>query len=634
MYSSIVAYSVSKTCAVIAVEPNPVVLPNGSVRVDLRNAGCNQQCCTGKCQQACLNPVAMKVCPHFRCGQPTPGPTVPITCFVRGFAISTDGGSHFTQPLEGARDLWDPNCQGSMLTIPGQGLFFSNPHSDTVSTRTNMTLQRSIDGGKTWRQRAISPPNRHDAYSALTHVSEPDMIGLLWETGGALGPSSTPEMVINFVKVSTEIKTDDTSRLTAPTQPLVAPPSASTAHYRQQALTQEESVIGIGSSDLAPVNPKDHGAVGNCTRMQTTGPRCYVDDTIALQQAIDYAQITGRSLLIPAGIYAISKPLFVHCTGALELIHHNGPVYIEPKAYLCTGIEGKEWYHPLRISGEGKENTVIMATKPMKAVLTIGKSTNVSLGIHVEKLHLHANYLADHGLLAQGVVRSRFTYVAASEALKIGMKLQDGFILYVQDCDLVKNGIGLWLEANANGVEVSDCSLSNNEQIGVYIERGQQVSVARNMIEVRSICPIPPTPMRPCLLSPSVIIALLTLTLNLSQGNGGPGIFAYDTLALDCNSNYFEANCCGIYAKDAKSNPQPYTLLPPSPSPIANYSNARPIAVNADIVVSGLRPPYYGTGDPVRALRISGSRFDGGCGYQHGASGFGPGATWNPNATK
>ena len=70
-------------------EPNPVVLPNGSVRVDLRNAGCNQQCCTGNCQQACLNPVAMKTCPHFTCGRPTPGPTVPITCFVRGFAIST-----------------------------------------------------------------------------------------------------------------------------------------------------------------------------------------------------------------------------------------------------------------------------------------------------------------------------------------------------------------------------------------------------------------------------------------------------------------------------------------------------------------------------------------------------------------
>ena len=37
------------------------------------------------------------------------------------------------------------------------------------------------------------------------------MIGLLWETGGALGPSSTPEMVINFVKVSTSFKPGVTS---------------------------------------------------------------------------------------------------------------------------------------------------------------------------------------------------------------------------------------------------------------------------------------------------------------------------------------------------------------------------------------------------------------------------------------
>ncbi len=84
------------------------------MRVDLRNGGCNLQCCTDKCLAPCLNPLAMKACPRFTCGKPLPGPTVPVTCHVRGFAISTDGGSTFTPPLEGAPELWDPNCQASV----------------------------------------------------------------------------------------------------------------------------------------------------------------------------------------------------------------------------------------------------------------------------------------------------------------------------------------------------------------------------------------------------------------------------------------------------------------------------------------------------------------------------------------
>ena len=378
--------------------------------------------------------------------------------------------------------------------------------------------------------------------------------------------------------------------------------------HRHQALREDESAIGVSSSEFAPVNPKDHGAVGNCTRLQTTGPRCYVDDTAALQQAIDYAQLSGRALLIPAGIYAISKPLFVHCTGALELVHHNGPVKIS-FGTLCTGVEGAEWYHPLRISGEGIESTVIMATAKMEAVLMIGKTVNVSSSIHVDKLHLDANRLADHGLLSQGVIRSRFSYVAATRALQIGMKLQNGFILYVQDCTLFENMLaGLWLNANTNGVEVTDCELSGNEGVGVYMETGNQVSIARNMIE----------------------------------GNGGPGIFVYDSIAVDLQSNYFESNCDGVSApaRDKES----FKLIPPPPSPGFDFSNAKAIVPNADIVVSGAPLPYYGesrtltcthiqnsvhtcfvcacagTSNPVHALRISGSRFDGGVRSPHNNS--------------
>jgi parallel beta-helix repeat protein len=108
-------------------------------------------------------------------------------------------------------------------------------------------------------------------------------------------------------------------------------------------------------------------------------------------------------------------------------------------------------------------------------------------------------------------------------------------------------------------VEVTDNELSNNEGIGVYVQTGNQVSIARNMIE----------------------------------GNGGPGIFAYDSIALDLNSNYFESNCVGVHSING-SKPLPFILKPPPPTPGFNYSGAGSIVPNADIVVSGSPLPYYG----------------------------------------
>ena len=87
-----------------------------------------------------------------------------------------------------------------MLTIDGK-LFFSNPHSSGMETRTNMSLQMSTDGGSSWKLKPINRPNRNDEYSALTRLGEPGMVGVLWETGGPIGVSSTKAMTINFAKV-------------------------------------------------------------------------------------------------------------------------------------------------------------------------------------------------------------------------------------------------------------------------------------------------------------------------------------------------------------------------------------------------------------------------------------------------
>ena len=224
---------------------------------------------------------------------------------------------------------------------------------------------------------------------------------------GATLPAAWVAAVTAYVHFSMYVFVATGDVAVVPVSPATSTSSSSAWPPRPQkaiAATEQQ-----GARQLAPVNPKDFGAVGNCTRMQTTGPRCYVDDAPALQRAIDYAQLSGRSLFIPAGIYSVKTPLLVHCTGAYELVHDNNPVKISTGT-LCTGVEGPgRWFHPLRISGEGTESTVIIATKRMEAVLLLGRSINVSSSLNVEQLHLDANMQADYGLLSLGVIRSRFS---------------------------------------------------------------------------------------------------------------------------------------------------------------------------------------------------------------------------------
>jgi hypothetical protein len=120
-----------------------------------------------------------------------------------------------------------------------------------------------------------------------------------------------------------------------------------------------------------PVNARvDFGAAGNCKRGSSpstlTTVSCTVDDHGPLQRAVDAAQLQGRSLFIPAGIYGVSSPVVVRCTGARDLVYDNGVG--GGGVTLCSGVEAAgRFFHPLRISGEGMEGTVLIATRKMQA---------------------------------------------------------------------------------------------------------------------------------------------------------------------------------------------------------------------------------------------------------------------------
>ena len=122
-------------------------------------------------------------------------PHKPSEC--RAIARSSDGGSSFTLPVVWDQSLPEPGqgCQASVLGLPVLApsvLLFSNPHAHS---RTNMTIRRSTDGGRTWTDGGgVVVHKGGSAYSCLTELPDSRYVGVLHErdandTSFCKGPS-------------------------------------------------------------------------------------------------------------------------------------------------------------------------------------------------------------------------------------------------------------------------------------------------------------------------------------------------------------------------------------------------------------------------------------------------------------
>ncbi len=75
---------------------------------------------------------------------------------------SADGGLSWSEPVR-METLPCPTCQGALLGTKGKGLFFLNPavsytEGYSAQARRNLTLRRSIDGGRTWPDSLVLYP--------------------------------------------------------------------------------------------------------------------------------------------------------------------------------------------------------------------------------------------------------------------------------------------------------------------------------------------------------------------------------------------------------------------------------------------------------------------------------------------
>ena len=105
----------------------------------------------------------------------------------RYLAYSKDQGQTWFKE-HSDESLPDPGCQGSILRLPNHKakgrnllLFANPPHPKPFKARTNLTVRRSDDDGRTWKlsREIYSGPG---AYSSLAVLAD-GTIGLLYETG-------------------------------------------------------------------------------------------------------------------------------------------------------------------------------------------------------------------------------------------------------------------------------------------------------------------------------------------------------------------------------------------------------------------------------------------------------------------
>ena len=106
----------------------------------------------------------------------------------RAVYVTKDMGRTWT-PHESDGQLVEPICMASLLKVKAKDnalkqdiLLFSNPAD--AKQRKNITVQMSLDGGKTWTRKCLLDEAEGWGYSCLTMIDK-KTVGILYESSQA-----------------------------------------------------------------------------------------------------------------------------------------------------------------------------------------------------------------------------------------------------------------------------------------------------------------------------------------------------------------------------------------------------------------------------------------------------------------
>lgn len=240
------------------------------------------------------------------------------------------------------------------------------------------------------------------------------------------------------------------------------------------------------------------------------------DDSAALQRAVDAAQSQNLPLLLPAGTYRLTSPVVVRSDekpkkGAVGSAQRSARRAARQLAAARPVFSAAKMYSPLRMLGDGIEESVLVAGSSMAAVLSL---PNISQFVEFSHFGIDCNKSAHIGIDAPNtLIRSRIASVGVNHSKIAGIRAA-GWINRFEDLSLRANGIGLWLSAAPaadqiwnNQVDIINSNFEWND-VGIAIDAGDSVLVQGNDLE----------------------------------GHGGPALVAAGVWGLTYSSNYHEAN--------------------------------------------------------------------------------------------
>ena len=204
---------------------------------------------------------------------------------------------------------------------------------------------------------------------------------------------------------------------------------------------------------------KDFGAKGDGAAL----------DARAIQRAIDAAQLLGRALFVPAGVYLINETLRVRPNFRTS----GGDNYGQPG----DGAHNSS----VRILGEGMELSVLQAhppspSAPLHSILAFDKAEggDNSEMQEVSQLFLKAGRepsnatgtpvsgqlgLAMYGIFAPGICRSRFSSIHVYGASEVAV-VMEGWCNRIDNCNLESSGSAIRVGDDDNANNVGECSRS------------------------------------------------------------------------------------------------------------------------------------------------------------------------------
>jgi hypothetical protein len=240
------------------------------------------------------------------------------------------------------------------------------------------------------------------------------------------------------------------------------------------------------------------------------------DDSAAVQRAVDAAQSQNLLLLLPAGTYRLTSPVVVRADVKPKTgMSRSGRSSARRAARQLAISSATKVYSPLRMLGDGIEESVLVAGAPMEAVLLL---PNISQFIEFSHFGIDCNKSAAIGIDAPNtLIRSRIASVGVNHSKIAGIRAA-GWINRFEDLSLRANGIGLWLSAAPavdqiwnNQVDVVNSNFEWN-RVGIAIDAGDSVLIQGNDLE----------------------------------GHDGPALVAAGVWGLTYSSNYHEANNLGL----------------------------------------------------------------------------------------